>query len=295
MPDLISPIEVSHRVPGRVWLDGFSQGWEGLAIRGMHLQPYEVDFSTPMHVLIVHRQRSAHMRRVIDGQEQASCLCPGDISLKNAGTTGAWTWSEPLDVLHIFIDPVLLDRVAVEMHGADCSRFKLHDTLSVRDDGLHALAAALADEAAEPRRGSRQMARALGMQLAVSLVRRHGEVVAPARRQGGFESAQAEAIRHFIGDNLARPLTVAGLARLVGLSSDHFGRLFRQSFGCSPHQYVVKARVMRACELLRDPEVSMAVVAADTGFADQSHFTRCFKREIGQAPGAWRAHQALAN
>ena len=78
------------------------------------------------------------------------------------------------------------------------------------------------------------------------------------------------------------------LARVCGLSTKHFSCAFRQSTGLPPHQGLLQRRVEKAKQLLRDSRSPLADVAADCGFADQSHFTRVFTRAVGISPGQWR-------
>ena len=68
------------------------------------------------------------------------------------------------------------------------------------------------------------------------------------------------------------------------MSPYHFTRLFKESTGQSPHQYVVEARVRKAKELLTTGKFTISEVAHHVGFADQSHLTRHFKRVFGLPP-----------
>jgi AraC family transcriptional regulator len=79
-------------------------------------------------------------------------------------------------------------------------------------------------------------------------------------------------------------LTVAQLAREAGVHPAHFARAFRAAYRCSLGEFVRRARIARACERLRGGDASLARVANDLGFYDQSHFTRTFKRVVGLAP-----------
>jgi AraC family transcriptional regulator len=79
-------------------------------------------------------------------------------------------------------------------------------------------------------------------------------------------------------------LDVAELASAAEQSSSHFPRLFRRSVGMSPHQYVIKVRLERALALLRTRTLAVVEIAAQTGFADQSHMCRWFRRVYGAAP-----------
>jgi AraC-like DNA-binding protein len=75
-----------------------------------------------------------------------------------------------------------------------------------------------------------------------------------------------------------------GIAQAVYMSPYHFTKLFKESTGQSPHQYVVEARVRKAKELLTTGKFTISEVAHHVGFADQSHLTRHFKRVFGLPP-----------
>jgi len=81
-------------------------------------------------------------------------------------------------------------------------------------------------------------------------------------------------------------LTIETLAREVGLSPAHFARAFRESLGRAPHQYLLARRLERARRLLETTSATLSDIAQRTGFADQAHFTKLFKRAFGTTPGA---------
>jgi transcriptional regulator GlxA family with amidase domain len=96
-------------------------------------------------------------------------------------------------------------------------------------------------------------------------------------------SPSIEAVIAFIETNFAQPLCLADLAALCGLSLHRFVTVFRSQVGIPPHQYVCRTRVRQAQHLLRQG-VPAALVAVDTGFCDQSHLSRHFKRHCGITP-----------
>jgi AraC family transcriptional regulator len=78
------------------------------------------------------------------------------------------------------------------------------------------------------------------------------------------------------------------LACEAGLSSSHFIRSFRESTGKTPYQFLLDRRVQRAQTLMRDPRASLAKIAISSGFADQHHLARVFRRITGMTPTAYR-------
>ncbi|SFB07581.1 AraC-type DNA-binding protein [Cohnella sp. OV330] len=105
------------------------------------------------------------------------------------------------------------------------------------------------------------------------------------------DSALLEAIRRSVADAAARPeqrVTVAELANAVHLSESHYFKLFRALFGLSPAVYLDRARMERACELLRAGR-SVTDTAFELGYKTSQHFATSFKKTIGRSPQQWRA------
>ncbi len=96
------------------------------------------------------------------------------------------------------------------------------------------------------------------------------------------------AVMDFISGHYHEPIDNRRLARMAGLSERTFERQFRRHYGLSPHQYVKRVRVRMACRALVYTDQSIARIAAEHGFADQSYFTREFREVIGTTPSDYR-------
>jgi AraC-like DNA-binding protein len=94
-------------------------------------------------------------------------------------------------------------------------------------------------------------------------------------------------VRDLLADRISDPPSLAELAALTGLSQFALLRAFRDATGLPPHAYLNQLRVRRA-RLLLDDGLPPAAVAAQTGFADQAHLTRHFKRVVGVPPAAYQ-------
>jgi AraC family transcriptional regulator len=90
--------------------------------------------------------------------------------------------------------------------------------------------------------------------------------------------------------HLTADIEVAELAGLVRLSPHYFSLVFRQAVGVSPHQYILQQRVAEARRLLSAGGMTLAELAFHLGFADQSHFSRAFRKVTGTTPGACLTH-----
>ncbi len=94
-------------------------------------------------------------------------------------------------------------------------------------------------------------------------------------------------------DELARPWTVAQLAKLAGLSRAAFSARFTAALGEPPVQYLLGRRMRVAMTLLRHEQAALASVAARVGYGSEAAFATAFKRYVGVAPGKWRADADL--
>jgi AraC-like DNA-binding protein len=110
--------------------------------------------------------------------------------------------------------------------------------------------------------------------------------------RGGLAPWQIRRVKTHIEANLDASIRVKELAELVKLSSFHFCRAFRDSFGDSPHFYLMRRRVERAQALMLTTKASLGQIAADCGLADQAHFNKLFRRFVGESPGMWRRARA---
>lgn len=107
----------------------------------------------------------------------------------------------------------------------------------------------------------------------------------PCPRLG--RAALDRVLRH-IDAHLGDPISLTDLAAAACMSRFHFARRFRQSTGESPMQYVMRRRIERAMPMPAGSARSVAAIALELGFFDQSHFTRSFRRLAGMAPRDYR-------
>ena len=121
------------------------------------------------------------------------------------------------------------------------------------------------------------------------LLREHAEArPRPAERAGSREMVRR--MVELIEDDLSKPVTLDQLAEQAGRSKFHLLRVFRDEVGLPPHAYQMRARLLRARELL-DGGTPVARAALETGFADQAHLTRHFKRLMGVTPGRYARNE----
>jgi AraC family transcriptional regulator len=106
--------------------------------------------------------------------------------------------------------------------------------------------------------------------------------------RGGLAPWQAKRVVAYVEANIASNLRTADLAGVVGLSTSHFYRVFKESFGKTPLAYITEQRMLRAQLIMLSSREPLSQIALDCGMFDQAHLTRVFRKTVGVNPGAWR-------
>lgn len=114
----------------------------------------------------------------------------------------------------------------------------------------------------------------------------NSEPAGRAETHPGNERTAVRRVREYIDEHFAETISLDYLGQLTNLSPYHLHRVFSQQVGMPPHAYQTQLRINRAKWMLRDRQ-PIAAVAASTGFADQSHLTRHFRRLVGMTPGRY--------
>ncbi len=106
--------------------------------------------------------------------------------------------------------------------------------------------------------------------------------------EGPKPSAWLDEVADHLHDRLFERVTLDELAAVAGVHRAHLVRAFRERFGVSVGAYVRRERVQWAARALRSTDTSIAEIALQAGFADQSHFTHTFVKHVGVPPGRYR-------
>lgn len=117
---------------------------------------------------------------------------------------------------------------------------------------------------------------------------------ASTRAQNGLPAYKLRQAIEFVKAHIDEPINLERLAAVVHLSPFHFHRQFKQSTGLTPGKYIFQVRIERAKTLLSDSDLPLVEVAAQAGFADQSHFTAAFRQATSMTPRMYRNATATA-
>jgi AraC family transcriptional regulator len=261
------------------------KGWNGVDAAEI-VHPLD-DFALPAiarHVLVVNLGVPTEIRERRRGRQ--GHLGTGNIVILPADAPTTWHLERQGEVrhLHLYISPTRLREVAA---AADINpdKVELIDAMGVPDPQIEAIALAYLSELRAEGVGSQLYAESLANLLAIHLLRRHSSVKQlPLPRSHRLAETTLRRVIAHIEDHLAEDLSLSTLAAVASLSPYHFARLFKESTGLSPHQYVTRRRVERARLLLATTNWPLLVIAHASGFANESHLALHFKRITGLAP-----------
>jgi AraC family transcriptional regulator len=245
----------------------------------------------PTHTVAINVGRPFWLEGHVEGRRCDAHMMRGTIKIVPAGPSSRWRWrgSDPIEMLHISVSAADLRAHVRELEIR--REPEILTRVGIEDAPLLELARGFAGELAAHTAGS-LAADALRMELLLRLLADHsslagsGAIRLPSNRLG------MRVLRHldeYIDAHLGADFGVADLAMLAGMSRFHFARTFKATTGATPYRYILERRVERARTLLQRSRLSIADIAAATGFADQSHLTRNFRERYGVTPHAYRA------
>ena len=204
----------------------------------------------------------------------------GSLAICPAGIDCSAETDASVDSLLIAIKPGQLALAAAEDSALEA---QLNERLSGYDHELLSFARALACENTQGYPSGPLFWSEAANRFITRLVFGHTSIPDSLGR-GTLGKQVLQRIREYVFAHLSEPIDVAELADLAGRSSFHFSRVFARSVGMTPHRYVVHLRLQAAVARVREGRAGLAEIAADTGFADQSHLSRWIRRVPGAAP-----------
>lgn len=125
-----------------------------------------------------------------------------------------------------------------------------------------------------------------------TIVKIPANIHAPPTRSGGLPRYKLRRVVAFIDARISETISLEDLAAVAGVSRFHFHRQFKKSVGATPHDYILRARIERAKELLIDSDLTVGEVSGAVGFVDQSHFSHIFRRFTAMTPRSFRNFMA---
>jgi AraC family transcriptional regulator len=273
--------EPSRSSQGLGWRHIEAHRYDALLCRDLTLP------ALPWHLISVHLLRPTLVDGRFGGRIYSGRSAPGNLMIMSAGQASVWQCAEPLDELHILLDPAVVDRMAADIGLAGA---RLVDGVALVDPVMADIARQLLAELANPGLGTRQFADATADLLALHLLRRHSTAMGGAQTAPRLDmtARQLRLATAFVESHLGEELQLEAIAAAAGMSAFRFARAFKKATGHSPRQYVIGRRIELARELLRGSDDDLTDIAHRVGFATQSHFTSVFRQRCGITPKRFR-------
>ncbi|MBD1845406.1 helix-turn-helix transcriptional regulator [Cyanobacteria bacterium FACHB-63] len=264
-------------------LTSLAAGWDGVCFGYDYMPPGETtEVFSLQHTLAIftHTAKSQMAERSIDGKFHREQVANGNMVLVPAGIGCQSRWFDWGGVMFFGFDSI---KIAQAVEGIDLTellpQFALNDPL-VYQIGLSLKTVLERDQVA-----SRLYAESLSNALIVHLLQHYSAQRLSIRDYAnGLSQARLRCVLDYIQVHLDQDLSLGELAAIAKMSPHYFLQLFKQSTGVTPHQFVIRARVERAKELLIAGRLPIAEVAKQVGFVDQSHLHRHCKKLLGITP-----------
>ncbi len=230
------------------------------------------------------RKIAEWLRKVLPGVRRIGSVCSGAFVLANAGL---------LDGRRVTTHWAVADRLAKAFPKVKVDV----DAIYVRDGRLRTAAGVTAGLDLALALVEEDLGREVAMKVAAQLVmffRRPGGQVQFSRKGNVAPGGRAvfQELQRWIASNPAEDLSIAALAKRVGVSSRHFARLFKKEVGITAADWVTDARVSAARRLLESGTAAPKQVASECGFANADSLRRSFARAVGISPAEYRRHFA---
>ena len=266
--------------PSAVYAARTAQGESGVSVTCLRFQRFAQFRAAPtQHLVFMQLSPRLHLDcRVAGGRLRHEQVTAG-IAIVPAGVDASVGSNTTADVMVVAVKPGRLALAAADDLAVEA---QLRERISGNDRTLLEIARRLAAETATGGVSGLRLWNDAANDFINRLLEAHTRV-GDASPRGRLGLDALRRIKDYVHANLAEPIEVNDLASLAGRSPFHFTRIFARSIGVTPYRYVVHLRLQAAIDRIKSG-MSLAQVAADTGFSDQSHLSRWIRRVHGIAP-----------
>ncbi|MCE9608953.1 MAG: AraC family transcriptional regulator [Chthoniobacter sp.] len=283
---VLPSVDVETYVPSAITVVRRSVKWPGIVVHERRGKAGRVNYpgGIRQHVFYLFL-RPLKMDVVLGREKRVVNYKAGEARFTPAGQSVSFRWSGEVQVLMVGFEPWFFSRVAAELGSSAIFPAETNNSKLAADHPacllMHQLRRELDGSA-----GAAFAAEGLARAIVVLLLREfdHIPAIKPDTPAPPLAVLQVVAVMR---QRLTESLSLEELASVARLSPFHFARQFKAATGHPPHEYLIRLRVDRAQELIRQHhrKWSLAAVANECGFADQSHMARHFKRVLGLNPG----------
>lgn len=286
------PAATTSLFPHPPVLDSYRSGWKNIQFGQYQLPAWEMpEISNLQHAICLSSRQGIGATELVFGNRVHSVPhfeTQNFVGIFPANLPFKCRWNEESEFTHCYLDATFLIHAAYESVNPD--RVELMLTLPPTFDPLiWQIGASLKSILQNNPQNSRFYAESMATALAAHLLQFYATRRHILREyEGGLSKIKIGQAIEYINEHLHRNLTLTEIAVEMEMSQYYFCRLFKQSIGMTPHQYLIQQRVERSKQLLKQPEQKIVDIASQCGFANPSHFSKCFRRWTGISPQQFR-------
>lgn len=274
------------------WVVNSRDRWQNLkVIRNCHhvresvIKPDKLTY----HLITVYMGAPSRQQSVLSGRNYNILQSAGNVAVISSATAlRSWYDEVEQDDIYLHLEPEFIKRVAAEGADLNPDKVEIVTTLDSRSPIIESMARLAFDELqrGDNTTATNLYADSLANLLAIQLLRQYSSDRLPPEKRyvNGLTNKKLALVLDLIENDLSEDLSLQILANAAGLSEYHFLRMFKQSTGYTPHQYVIGQRIERAKELLAKTDMSITEIAYLLGFSSSAHFTHHFRRKTGLRP-----------
>ena len=209
------------------------------------------------------------------------CLMPKD-------HLSRWTSLKPIRIAHLYLPEQIIRQDAERCLDIDARFAELRDVTYQDDCLLRQAMVSLINALNNGARIDPLFAEEALNSVSCRLLHHYRQSTQSKWAQNkGLSLYQRKRMKTYIKENLSEKLTIELLAELIHLSPFHFARMFKESFGDSPANFIIRQRITLSKDLLRS-NLDLCDIASECGFSHQSHFNNYFKKNVGVTPAVYR-------
>lgn len=278
------------------WIVNSRDRWQNLkVIRNRHhiresvIKPDRLTY----HLITVYMGAPSRQQSILSGRNYNILQSAGNVAVISAATAlRSWYDETEQDDIYLHLEPEFIKRVAAESADLNPDKVEIVTSLESRSPVIESMSRLAFDELqrGDDATATNLYADSLANLLAVQLLRQYSSTCLPPEKRyvNGLTNRKLALVLDLIENDLSQDLSLKILAATAGLSEYHFLRMFKQSTGYTPHQYVISQRIERAKELLKKTDMSITEIAYLLGFSSSAHFTHHFRRKTGVTPSELR-------
>ncbi|MBD1909798.1 MULTISPECIES: AraC family transcriptional regulator [unclassified Leptolyngbya] len=295
--DLTQSSELLQLVPRPPLLTSQQAEWKNILVQHHQQPPWEMPENTVnQHVVVVHHKVGSRLQvnRTMNAIKRQEYMRNGSCVIVPAAVPHESSWGHEAEFTLLIFEPAYLAQLAYETLEGD--RIELIPQFARIDPIIASVGSALKAELESDSIRGRLYAESAAVFLATHLLHHYCSRTHPIKVTAkGLPKYKLQQAIAYIEAHLGEEISLEAIANHLNMSQYYFCHLFKKSMGVSPYQYVLQQRINKAKHLLKHQKSVITDVALECGFANQTHFTKHFRKLTGITPRSYREQYSFTH